>query len=549
MKRPSPHTAALLTAACLFGSVQAAVAQGPFLPENDVPWSYVAPPIPAHCLQTYRLFLPQAPLVMPESGWPVVLHLSYVGYRRSEDTPALAPDSLLGKFLGAGIAVVAARATPSIETTDPLWETWCGSAPDIPGHGLFHPPGVVPPDLAAQGIAPYDTPEYHMPEKDAVMLLQHVRYMARQTGPFTTDQGLSMARLDHQRIAVHGTSAGAMVWMWAALGPDRGDEAPFAGLGGQYDEPTRPQLAILDRGVTWWPAFDGSLSPPTPHFGLGGHSEIPAPTIGDSEPLELLAASALWYEDAAANQSLPTYLSYQDPSVMESYVKTFGSCGPYPFCFDGQGTEGLLGGSMNLHPAWSGYAWSQQHPTAPVRLVIQGAEAYAQKGSAPAVPLIGDPLTQSPDQIQAMHDDDVVAWTAVEMEALLQVGPAESWTDLGGALAGSLGPPRLDGSGLLVEGAPVSLELSDALPGAQVVAIAGFSEAGAPLLGGTLVPAPDLVLLHAATVDASGEATLSATWPPGLPGGAEVYFQFWIQDPAAPEGYSASNGLRADVPL
>ena len=99
-----------------------------------------------------------------------------------------------------------------------------------------------------------------------------------------------------------------------------------------------------------------------------------------------------------------------------------------------------------------------------------------------------------------------------------------------------------------MDGDYVTLSLSSAQPAAPVAAIGGFSVAGAPLLGGILVPTPDLLILNAATVDGYGMASLSAHWPPGLPSGVEVYFQFWVRDPVAPFGYSATNGLMAEVP-
>jgi hypothetical protein len=551
MNSPPLWTLALLLAGSLTSTAPPVAAQTVYLPENATPWIYVVPPFDAHCLHTYRLFLPQAPHVMPAGGWPVVVHLAYNGYRRSEDTPYLIGGSFLAKYLEAGIAVISARATPSIEVTDPLWFTWCGAPPSIPGHGLFHPPGYIPPDLVAQGIAPYEALEYHMPEKDAVMLLQHVRYKGRQPGPYYTELDQKMALLDHRRIAVHGTSAGAMVLMWAALGPDRRNEEPFAGLGGQHAEPSRPNLAILEKGVTWWPVFDGALAPPTPHFGQNGHSETAAVALAHIDTNEMLDASPMWYEDRTANLKMPIYLSYGEESIIEEYDKTQNACSPYPFCFDGQGSEGALSGQIdytNFHPAWSGFAWSKQHPAAPVHLVITGEDAYSQRGAVPAIPLYGDPTTQTPAEILAMQYDDMVAWTAAEMELLLQNLPAESWTNVGGALAGSRGLPLLSGSGLLMDGDYVTLSLSSAQPAAPVAAIGGFSVAGAPLLGGILVPTPDLLILNAATVDGFGQASFSSHWPPGLPSGVKVYFQFWIRDPVAPFGYSATNGLMAEVP-
>ena len=71
-------------------------------------------------------------------------------------------------------------------------------------------------------------------------------------------------------------SAAAISLMWATFGPDRSGELPFAGLPGQYAEPTRPDVAVLEGGLTWWRALDDDVPLPVGHFGLGGHSEIAA---------------------------------------------------------------------------------------------------------------------------------------------------------------------------------------------------------------------------------------------------------------------------------
>jgi hypothetical protein len=38
---------------------------------------------------------------------------------------------------------------------------------------------------------------------------------------------------------------------------------------------------------------------------------------------------------------------------------------------------------------------------------------------------------------------------------------------------------------------------------------------------------------------------LGSPWPAGVPGGLEIFFQFWIVDAAATLGFSASNSVRA----
>jgi hypothetical protein len=519
-------------------------------PVNGQPWSYVVPPFNGHCSQTYRLFLPPTPHQMPADGWPVLVHVKLSGFWRSEDSPQLSPESALARFLDKGIAVVTARVTPSLLTNDPRWLDLCGSAPQIPGHGLFHPPGFIPPDLAAQGIAPYEHPDYHMAEKDCVMLLQHVRFKARQVGGFKSHLDIVMARLDHRRIAVQGSSAAAISLMWAVLGPDRRHSAPFAGLPGQYAESSRADVVALDGGIVWWPQFSGTLEFPTSHFGFQGHSELPAPFFGDVLPAELLGNSSMYYEDSSANAQLPLYLSYGEISVSEDYKMRFDKCGPYPLCFDKQGQEGVLGDKMdfeNFHPAWNGYTWITAHENAPTRLAITGEDAFNQKKGLSATPLFGTG-NETVQQTFDMHWDDLAVWTANALDDLLNQLPPTHWHDLGNGLAGTLGVPTLTGSGSLLGGQPVTLSLTNAPPNAPVIAVAGLNLLVQPVMGGVLVPSPDLLVVGAALTNANGQFSTTESWPAGVPGGVSTYFQFWFPDPGAPLGFTATNALAAVAP-
>jgi hypothetical protein len=93
----------------------------------------------------------------------------------------------------------------------------------------------------------------------------------------------------------------------------------------------------------------------------------------------------------------------------------------------------------------------------------------------------------------------------------------------------------------------VTLALSSARPSAPSWLVIGFSAASLPFKSGVLVPSPDLVL-GAFPTSAGGALVLPGTWPAGLPGLVTLWFQSWIQDPAAPEGFAASNGLSCLTP-
>ncbi len=121
-----------------------------------------------------------------------------------------------------------------------------------------------------------------------------------------------------------------------------------------------------------------------------------------------------------------------------------------------------------------------------------------------------------------------------------------TWADLGHALAGTAGLPKLSGGGALSAGSACALALSGARPSSAVTLVFGTSVLGAPFKGGQLVPAPlGLVVLSS---DPAGSASLPFVMPPGLPAGTTLVLQAWISDPAAVHGLSASNGLSGTTP-
>jgi len=115
-------------------------------------------------------------------------------------------------------------------------------------------------------------------------------------------------------------------------------------------------------------------------------------------------------------------------------------------------------------------------------------------------------------------------------------------TNLGQGLAGTAGVPLLVGAGTLLAGDPVTLALSNALPGGSATLVLGLSALGAPFKGGTMVPALD-VLLPGLPLGGGGAFTLQASWPTGIPSGTAMFLQAWIADPAGPQGFAASNGV------
>jgi hypothetical protein len=126
----------------------------------------------------------------------------------------------------------------------------------------------------------------------------------------------------------------------------------------------------------------------------------------------------------------------------------------------------------------------------------------------------------------------------------------QPWLDLGAALAGAGGPPRLLGHGSLLPGTAGRLELDEAAAGASGLLLVGFAEQALPFKGGTVVPvfgqAPGFALAFAA--DAAGAAAFPFMWPAGAPSGTTLVVQAWLQDAGGPAGAAASNALGGDVP-
>jgi hypothetical protein len=124
---------------------------------------------------------------------------------------------------------------------------------------------------------------------------------------------------------------------------------------------------------------------------------------------------------------------------------------------------------------------------------------------------------------------------------LIDAGEGQ-WQELGSALAGATGRPRLAGQGRCAQGQTMTLYGSHAAPNAVVVHVAGLNVAGLPLFGGLLVPSPDL--LQVAFTDAVGRSGFGLTIPTAVGPGVSLWFQSWCLDAGAIQGFSASNAQR-----
>jgi hypothetical protein len=125
---------------------------------------------------------------------------------------------------------------------------------------------------------------------------------------------------------------------------------------------------------------------------------------------------------------------------------------------------------------------------------------------------------------------------AVRCVSLYQV-----WTDIGGSLAGSAGPPRLHMSGQLSPGGSIAAHLSHGPAFAPAALVVGHDLFYRPMSGGVLVPRPDLLLPLG--LDGHGAASLTMPSPSSQLGPELFWFQAWVDDPSGPEGLTATQAI------
>lgn len=135
--------------------------------------------------------------------------------------------------------------------------------------------------------------------------------------------------------------------------------------------------------------------------------------------------------------------------------------------------------------------------------------------------------------------DALQLWVAIRFRD----ARVDEWVDLGGALLGSNGvAPTLVGSGPLVPGSTLHLDVRRALPGAGVFFLASTSLDCQPLLGGTLLP-DNPILTQPVAATAGGAASLAFTLPSSVSVGSTIAIQAWLLDPGNPHGVSATNAV------
>ena len=124
-------------------------------------------------------------------------------------------------------------------------------------------------------------------------------------------------------------------------------------------------------------------------------------------------------------------------------------------------------------------------------------------------------------------------------------GGLHGFTDLGHAKATATGAlPTLKGYGGLDGGEVVTLRARHLPPLKAGSWFIGLTAGYVPFKQGVLVPSPfGLFLRFVVATNGAGEFTINGTNPASVFLGLTIYHQIWIQDPGAPAGVCATNGL------
>jgi len=123
----------------------------------------------------------------------------------------------------------------------------------------------------------------------------------------------------------------------------------------------------------------------------------------------------------------------------------------------------------------------------------------------------------------------------------------DPFTDLGGALPGGGGAPRLQAEGALLPNSLNQFVLTQAAASASTFLFLSLESNAVPFKGGTLQTFPYATLVPTTTT-ATGTLTMPFVFPTDVPSALSLYFQCAIVDPQAIQGVAISNALHALTP-
>ena len=115
------------------------------------------------------------------------------------------------------------------------------------------------------------------------------------------------------------------------------------------------------------------------------------------------------------------------------------------------------------------------------------------------------------------------------------------WCELPRGIRGQRGIPALSGQGTVNRVVPIRWTIRNSRQGAPGVIVLSGRAINQPLFGGVLVPAADATIpIRGSNSDVVIDASALSMLTPG----ADLYLQAWFVDAAAPQGLSASPGLK-----
>ena len=118
---------------------------------------------------------------------------------------------------------------------------------------------------------------------------------------------------------------------------------------------------------------------------------------------------------------------------------------------------------------------------------------------------------------------------------------------VGGGTSGAAGAPWLVADGDLTAGSTLTLDLTDAPASTPMLLWLSLSSTPLNKFGGTIHALPVALELLLSS-DPGGANSLSATWPAGVPSGAEMWFQYLTKDVSSSFDITLSNAVKATAP-
>jgi hypothetical protein len=304
----------------------------------------------------------------------------------------------------------------------------------------------------------------------------------------------------HENFPIVGSN-GATIYAADAAGPN---DIWAVGAAGDGDPATNQSYIYHWNGTQW--------------------SHVPAPQVpGYSHSLgdvKVLAPDDVWISGS----------SWAPPNTVVQFMLHWDGDG-YDFVQVPFAGGTITGEPPTMHVFGSGGVSVFDGATFTDAHLLEGLESLASFGFA-------DVVETGPCEMIAAGSK----WIAGDAHTLIARLEQPVWMSLGAAKPGAGALPELLGAGALTGGSQNAVALTGSATSTLAWLIAGTTEANAPFKGGTLVPAPQLVVPFA--VGSKGVVGLPFTWPAALPDGTSITLQFWIHDAAASQGASASNALR-----